>query len=251
MALYLTGLLDEPNVLYSNVGGLSGFVKGKKSDICAYTDPVPRFRAAGMSSWALWFLFLLFFLTAIWPTFSLWTFPPSLLCKTPVKQRSPGTANHPSWCTSFQSVDLSMPLAYWMQFISCSLSVSGWQKHAPSSPVLLSDSVPAQAAHISCLGLRALLQCCLCSCSIMSCPSFSKPWFPRLCHSLLCLQGTGKSQPVPGVIPGPETGWADKWNQSQQGALPPQGNFSIPTLLILLKPTLQEISVGKNLATPV
>lgn len=53
MALYLTEPLDEPNVLYSNMGGPSGFVKGKKSDICACTDPVPRFRADGMSSWAL------------------------------------------------------------------------------------------------------------------------------------------------------------------------------------------------------
>lgn len=48
MALYLTKLLDKPSVLSSNVGGLSVFVEGKKSDICAYTDSVPRFRAVGM-----------------------------------------------------------------------------------------------------------------------------------------------------------------------------------------------------------
>lgn len=48
MALYLTKLLDNPSVLYSNMEGLSGFVKGKKSDIFAYTDTVPRIRADGM-----------------------------------------------------------------------------------------------------------------------------------------------------------------------------------------------------------
>lgn len=48
MALYLTKLPEEPSILYNNVGGLSGFVKGKKSDIRAYTDPVPRLRAVGM-----------------------------------------------------------------------------------------------------------------------------------------------------------------------------------------------------------
>lgn len=64
MALHLTKLLDKPSVLYSNVGGLSGFVKGKKSDICAYTDPVPRFRADGMQ--LVGFLILVAFVLSLW-----------------------------------------------------------------------------------------------------------------------------------------------------------------------------------------
>lgn len=53
MALYLTKLLDNPSVLYSNMEGLSGFVKGKKSDIFAYIDTVPESELMGCSLWAL------------------------------------------------------------------------------------------------------------------------------------------------------------------------------------------------------
>lgn len=126
MALYLTKLLDKPRVLYSNVGGLSGFVKGKKSDICAYTDSVPRFRADGMQLVGSLILFLLFFLTGIWPTFSLWTFLPSWFYKTPVKNRGAcclDTGNHPSWCTSLSVCGvinaLGIPNAIYFMQLKC------------------------------------------------------------------------------------------------------------------------------------
>lgn len=64
MALHLPKLLDKPRVLCSNVGGLSAFVKGKKSDICAYTDSVPRFRADGMQ--LVGFLILVPFVLSHW-----------------------------------------------------------------------------------------------------------------------------------------------------------------------------------------
>lgn len=48
MVLFLTKLLEDSSILYNNVGGLSSFFKGKKNDIRAYTDSVPRFRADGM-----------------------------------------------------------------------------------------------------------------------------------------------------------------------------------------------------------
>lgn len=87
-----------------------------------------------------------------------------------------------------------MPVANWMQFYSCSLSVSGWQKHTLSRVVFLSDSYPAGTAPISLQDgtLGSLLKfnitwgsrCSVLSfCSSLSFLAFpSKPW---LIHTVL------------------------------------------------------------------
>lgn len=118
--------------------------------------------------------------------------------------------------------------------------------------------------------LGSLLKCCLCSCShhalsqlfqalilpmaVGCCSSATLLFTLSFCVTqghvsewLIC-RAQGNPSLLHELVP--ETGCADKWNKAMQGALPPQGDRSISTLLILFKPTLQEVSVGKNLATP-
>lgn len=273
MALHLPKLLDtSPESSAATWEVCQLLLRARKVTFVLTQILSPDSELMGCSSWAFWFLFLLFFLTGIWPTFSLWAFLPSLFYETPVKTAQLAAQTLviiQADALPFQSVELFMLLAYRMQFILCSLSVSGWQKHTLSSLVFLSDSLPAGTARIrqsegsgliaQVLSLLLLTSSlfqlfqALIPMAVRCCSSatllFTLPFF--LLHRDTCLQGTGKPQPALGVNSVPETGWAEKWNQSQQGAPPPQGDLSISTLLIIFKPTLQEVSVGKNLAMPV
>lgn len=245
MALYLTEPLDDPNVLYSNVGVRQVLLRARKVTFVLAQILSPGSermgRAHGLSDSCSFVLS-----AGIWPTFSLWTFPPPCCVKLQwSREPAARLCNHPSWCTPFSLWAYSCPWHTECHLFRAASVFLGDKSTLLRCHLILSTSAAWGSGH--CSGAASAL---LTSCPVPAFPSPDSHSSASLFTVPFCVcRAQGNPSPFQESMQCQDRlGWQTE--PEPAGALPPLGT-SASLHCSFFKTTLQEISLGKNLATPV